>query len=245
MGNTAQGNSRPIVTLKNISKQYTPGDHLAIDGIDLSVYPGDFMVVLGPSGAGKSTLLHILGLVDRPTTGEVLVMDESVDHLGEEERALVRHGFLGFVFQFHYLLPDLTARENVLLPLLIATPKRLSAKGVSKKLARTRGTSVVQRADEMLSAVGLLGKATRYPHELSGGERQRVAVARALVTEPPLVLADEPTGNLDTASANQVWELLIEANETRGTAIVAITHNEALASRAKRVVRMIDGRIYV
>ena len=242
---TTLGNSRPIVTLENVSKQYADGDYFALDGINLSIYPNEFMAVLGPSGAGKSTLLHILGLVDRPTSGQVLVMGKAVDHLREEQRALVRHGFLGFVFQFHYLLPDLTVGENVLLPLLINSPSRQWFGGHLRSLARSRQRAMTHRVEEMLCAVGLTDKTSSYPHELSGGERQRVAVARALITEPPLILADEPTGNLDSASANQVWELLRKANQTRGTAVVAITHNEDLASKATRVVRIVDGRIYV
>ncbi|NLJ24829.1 MAG: ABC transporter ATP-binding protein [Firmicutes bacterium] len=257
----------PIVELRGVSKQYPGEKRLALTEIDLSIYPGEFLTVLGPSGAGKTTLLHMIGLLDRPSSGEVMTMGIAANGLREDERANLRNGFLGFVFQFHFLLPDLTVEENVLLPLLISderrgglpTPRAGSGKwesidpgdpsghrqpGSCMRLgAHQRRKHPKQEVEKLLAAVGLRDKASSLPAELSGGEKQRAAVARALAGAPPLILADEPTGNLDTANANLVWDLLAKANVGLGTAIVAITHNEELARKAQRVLHIVDGRI--
>ncbi|NLJ85593.1 MAG: ABC transporter ATP-binding protein [Firmicutes bacterium] len=227
MGSNGSNKLHPIVELQRVCKHYPGEPRMALEGVDLAIYPGDFLAVLGPSGAGKTTLLHILGLLDRPSQGRVLVKGKPTDGLSEQRRAQLRHGLLGFVFQFHYLLPDLTVWDNVLLPLLITEQGRSSA----------------PKVEQMLASVGLLEKARNYPNQLSGGERQRVAVARALVTRPPLLLADEPTGNLDTVSATRIWDLLTIANKQYGTAVVAITHNEELAKKGTRLVRIVDGVI--
>ena len=248
--------------LRGVSKQYPGEKRLALAEIDLAIYPGEFLAILGPSGAGKSTLLHILGLLDRPSRGQVLCKGISANELREEARAELRSGFLGFVFQFHFLLPDLTVWENVLLPLLISDDKREAGRlpragaynstdqgGIGVASLRQQGSYRTKRdlrtsrVEKMLAAVELLDKSDSLPEELSGGEKQRVAVARALVTEPPLVLADEPTGNLDTANAKLIWNLLAKANTQQGTAIVAITHSEELAMGAQKTLRIVDGRI--
>ncbi|NLK08448.1 MAG: ABC transporter ATP-binding protein [Firmicutes bacterium] len=221
----------PVVELIDVSKRYPGEERFALFDVNLEIHAGEFVAILGPSGAGKSTLLNILGLVDRPTGGKVAVYGKAVDHLQEDERAAVRHSYLGFIFQFHYLLPDLTVLENLLLPLLINTPKSQEK------------TSPVTKVHDMLKNVGLMAKVNHYPHTLSGGERQRIAAARALITGPALILADEPTGNLDTANADLVWELLLQTNQLHNTAVVAITHNEKLANSAKRVINLIDGRL--
>lgn len=237
--------SSPIVELRSVCKRYPSEKRRALVDVDLAVYPNEFLAILGPSGAGKTTLLHMLGLLDRPSEGQVLVMGELADSLEEQERADLRSRFLGFVFQFHFLLPDLTVWENVLLPLLITDKaSRVSVLSLRHGGDRwSRSVLMERRVAGMLSAVGLDDKAHRLPEELSGGERQRVAVARALVTNPPLILADEPTGNLDTGNASLVWDLLVKANKEQGTAVVAITHNEELAKGAQRVIHIVDGEI--
>ena len=254
-------NPAPIVELRRVSKQYSGEKRLALADIDLAVNPGEFLAILGPSGAGKSTLLHILGLLDRPTEGQVFAMGVSANELQEDARAKLRSCFLGFVFQFHFLLPDLTVWENILLPLLISTDDRVEGLSIpasdsstylgdfgvstSRQPRRNENNqdSWAEKVEKILAAIGLLDKADSLPEELSGGEKQRVAVARALVGEPPLVLADEPTGNLDTANAKLVWDLLVKANIQQGIAVVAITHNEELAMGAERTLKIVDGRI--
>jgi len=252
----------PLIELQGVYKQYPNEKRLALADINLAVYPGEFVTILGPSGAGKTTLLHMLGLLDRPSAGQVLAMGVSANRLREEERAELRNGFLGFIFQFHFLLPDLTVWENIWLPLLITKQRGsmasllgtdsdgdrsiqagLKTRPKSQSNYRVKRDLFTDRVEQMLAAVGLQEKADSLPEELSGGEKQRVAVARALVTDPALVLADEPTGNLDTANARIVWDLLAKTNSKRGTAIVAITHNEELAKRAQRILHIVDGKL--
>jgi lipoprotein-releasing system ATP-binding protein len=197
-------------------------------GVEVSVSAGEIIAIVGPSGSGKSTLLHCLGGLDRPTSGTVRVDGEDLSTLGEIELARLRNEKVGFVFQFHHLLPDFSALENVMLPLLIA--------GQSKEKARVR-------SERLLDEVGLAARSTHAPSELSGGEQQRVAVARALANEPSVVLADEPSGNLDVAHSAELHDLLCELRDRRGTTFVVATHEPELASRADRVLALRGGRL--
>ncbi len=197
-------------------------------GVSLSLARGEVVSILGPSGAGKSTLLHILGTLEQPTGGQVLYQGRDVTAFSPAERARFRGRTVGFVFQFHYLIPELTSLENVMLPALIA--------GCSGREAR-------KRASSLLGEVGLSGRADHRPAELSGGEQQRVAVARALVNRPAIVLADEPTGNLDRRTSSALLDLLWRLNREQATSFLVVTHNEELASRAERCLHLADGRI--
>lgn len=199
-----------------------------LNGIDLRIGPGDSVAVLGVSGAGKSTLLHVLGGLEHPTEGRVLCDDVDIYRLPSPEIARFRNRTLGFVFQLHHLLPEFDAEENVMMPCLLA--------GWSKRRARAR-------ARELLDAVGLSDRRNHGPGKLSGGERQRVAVARALVLEPPVVLADEPTGNLDPHTAEEVEDLFLKLNAELETALVLVTHNEKLANRLGKKCYMVEGRL--
>jgi putative ABC transport system ATP-binding protein len=198
-------------------------------GIDLSIAAGEVVTVMGASGSGKSTLLGLLAGLDTPTSGEVLLAGESISYLAEDKLARIRGRQIGFVFQSYQLIPTLTALENVLLPYELNMDGEESA-GIA-------------RARELLEAVGLAERMHHYPVQLSGGEQQRVALARAFVAEPPIVLADEPTGNLDTANGEQVLKLLLQLNRERGTTLILVTHDAAIAQHASRVVTMRDGRI--
>jgi lipoprotein-releasing system ATP-binding protein len=199
-----------------------------LKGIDLQVRAGETIALVGASGAGKSTLLHLLGTLDRPTAGKVSYNGEDLFRLGDSELATFRNRTIGFVFQFHHLLPEFSALENASMPLLIAGRKRQEAEGVAEGLLRD---------------VGLGHRLTHKPGELSGGEQQRVAIARALVTSPQLLLADEPTGNLDMRTSEEVHELLAELHRSRGLTLIVVTHNEKLANRMGKTIRLVDGRI--
>jgi lipoprotein-releasing system ATP-binding protein len=200
-----------------------------VSDIDLVVMPGDFVSITGPSGSGKSSLLYLLGLLDVPTSGEVLVEGQPAGALDEEQRARLRLSEIGFVFQFHFLLPEFTALDNIVLPM------RALAR-LSEAEARTRGQA-------LLASLGLEGHAHKLPGQLSGGQRQRVAVARALANDPKVILADEPTGNLDSASSAQVLDIFRKLCDETGRAIVIVTHDLDLAARADRQIRIVDGRI--
>jgi lipoprotein-releasing system ATP-binding protein len=199
-----------------------------LNGIDLTVTEGETIALIGASGAGKSTLLHIMGALDRPTSGQVLFAGEDVFRVGDAALAQFRNRSIGFVFQFHHLLPEFTALENAMLPALISGMKKGEAAGI---------------AAELLREVGLSHRLTHRPGELSGGEQQRVAIARALVLSPRLLLADEPTGNLDMKTSEEVHDLLEEIHRDKGVTLVIVTHNERLAVRMTRTIRMVDGRI--
>jgi lipoprotein-releasing system ATP-binding protein len=220
-----------LLEARGIRKVFAGGDGRPLEvlaGVDLDVRRGELIAVVGASGAGKSTLLHLLGALDRPTAGDVWLEGSRYADLGLQGLAEMRNRKLGFVFQFHHLLREFTALENVMMPLLIG--------GVAEREARSR-------AEERLSAVGLAGRMTHRPAELSGGEQQRCAVARALVHDPSLVLADEPSGNLDHASSEHLHEMLFRLAREFETAIVIVTHNRQLAARADRILWLEDGRL--
>ena len=221
----------PILEGRSLRKNYfqEDGSELRIlEGVEISVAPGEAVAIIGASGAGKSTLLHLLGGLDRPTSGDVLLEARNLATLSERELALVRNERIGFVFQFHHLLRDFTALENVMMPLLI--------RGTSRSQAAERGRS-------LLNDVGLGGRATHKSSQLSGGEQQRVAVARALANQPAVVIADEPSGNLDTHTGEQLHELFFRLRQTHGMAMVIATHNRDLAERADRVLHMKEGQL--
>ena len=224
--------SHPLLELSDLHKRYNiglPSEAEVLHGIDLRIANGEFVALVGPSGSGKSTLLNIVGLLERMTSGSYRLQGEEVAGLDDAELTLRRRTTLGFVFQFHHLLPEFTAIENVTMPALMAHG-HVSAKER-------------ERARALLAAVGLAEALHKRPAELSGGMQQRVAIARALVQEPPLVLADEPTGNLDTASSDEVFAHLRRMHEELGTSFVVVTHDPRLAARCDRVVELIDGTI--
>jgi len=214
-----------IVAVRDVARAYRQGDDVvhALRGVSLSVAPGEFLAITGPSGSGKSTLLHVLGGLDRPDSGEVLLENRPISGLSDEETALVRRRRIGFVLQFFNLMPTLTAEENAAFPLLLD--------GIA---------DAIERARVKLAAVGLGDRARHRPSQLSGGEQQRVALARALVTEPAVVLADEPTGNLDSLTGEDILKLL-RVTADAGQTIIMVTHDARAAAFADRIVRLVDG----
>lgn len=217
-----------ILQAINLEKLYINGGQelRVLKEINLAVEKGEFLSIIGPSGVGKSTLLHLLGGLDKPTKGEVFLRNLNIYEFNDSKLAALRNKRIGFIFQFHYLLPEFTALENVMMPRLI------------------RGeNSCRQKAEEILIELGLKERISHKPQELSGGERQRVAVARALINEPEIILADEPTGNLDKENGESVFRLLEKLNETKGQTFIMVTHNEQLAQRSKRMIQMVDGEI--
>ncbi len=231
-GNSATRNPHSAILLRTLGLRKTfvlEGERLEVlKGIDLDVARGEFVAVVGPSGAGKSTLLHLLGALERPSAGEVEYGEVALGRLTEEALARFRNRTVGFVFQSHHLLPEFTALENAMLPLLIGRRSPGDAR---------------ERAVALLQAVGLGDRLRHTPSELSGGEQQRVAVARALAAGPAVLLADEPTGNLDSKTGEGVFDLLRQLNRERDLTVIMVTHNEALSRRADRVVHMQDGRL--
>jgi putative ABC transport system ATP-binding protein len=226
----AANSEAPAIEIRGLSKSFGSGETQvrALEAVDLDIERGGMVAIMGPSGSGKSTLLHLLGALDTPTQGTISLAGRRFEGLDDRELTLLRREGIGFVFQFFNLLPALTAEENVLLPALIAG---------------RRDDAIRDRARALLERVGLTPRAGHLPSELSGGEQQRVSIARALLMEPELVLADEPTGNLDTRSEAQILELLGELNRRDGHTIVMVTHDPSAAAVAKRVIFLRDGRL--
>lgn len=218
-----------MIQLEEVSKQFNGRRAVvALDRVSLSVAPGELVAIVGPSGSGKSTLLNLIGGLDRPSAGEIIVDGRRLSQASDDELTLLRRDKIGFIFQFFHLLPTLSCQENVALPLHL--------RGWSRK-------RVIERAQQLLAEVGLSHRLDHLPEELSGGERQRVAIARALAVYPPVLLADEPTGNLDSQSGSQILQLLEDLNRRLHTTILIVTHDAGVAARCRRLIRLRDGRI--
>ena len=244
----------PLLRLSHVTRRFdspgSAGTLPVLDDISLEVEHGESLAIIGPSGSGKSTLLHIIGTLDRPTSGEVMLNGQDLGRLDEAQLAAVRNRQIGFVFQAHYLLPQCTVLENVLVPTLAflerRTPFRRGGAGKKSHAETEFGAPpepAPERARRLLARVGLAERLSHRPGQLSGGERQRVAVVRALINQPQLLLADEPTGSLDHASAQQLFQLLIELNREEGVTLIVVTHARDLAQRLGRVMELRDGRL--
>jgi lipoprotein-releasing system ATP-binding protein len=228
---------KSLIETQNLEKFFKTeaGELRVLKGINLSIVEGEIVGIVGASGVGKSTLLYILGALDRPTSGTVLYSKTDIFSLDNNSLASFRNKTIGFVFQFHHLLPEFTAFENVMMPGLINRSQ--------KSEVRRDYNEIYKKAEMLLNEMGLSERKTHRPGELSGGEQQRVAVARALILEPKIVLADEPTGNLDATTGEELFNILIDLNKKKGITFVIVTHNESLSTRCHRVLRMVDGRI--
>ena len=224
--------AEPVVLLREVRKSYNlgmPNEAEVLHGIELAIEPGEFCALMGPSGSGKSTLLNIIGLLDRPTSGQLAIAGSLASGLDDKALTRLRGHTIGFVFQYHHLIPAFSALENVMMPMLLER---------GRPYAAMRG-----RADELLASVGLTPWRDNLASNMSGGQQQRVAVARALAMQPALLLADEPTGNLDTQSAQGVFDLMRDVNRRQGTTVLIVTHNRALADQCSRIVQIVDGRV--
>lgn len=217
-----------VIELRDVCKYYGSGDAKvkAICDVNLKIKKSENVAIMGPSGCGKSTMLHLIGCLDRPTRGKILLDGKDVSNLNDNELAKIRREKIGFIFQFFNLIPSFTALENVELPMIFS---------------KTRNRK--EKAKELIKAVGLENRMNHHPHQLSGGEIQRVAIARALANNPSIILADEPTGNLDSKSGKEVMETLVNLNKERGTTLLIITHDSSIADYAKRLIKMKDGKI--
>jgi lipoprotein-releasing system ATP-binding protein len=220
-----------LILVENLSKSFghPPKRIDVLKGISLAFYPGEAVAIYGASGVGKSTFMHILGTLDRPTEGKVSYRDRDVFSMEEKALAVFRNREVGFIFQFYHLLPEFNALENTMMPALI--------RGIQRREA-------AMRAEELLAEVGLKDRVTHKPGELSGGEQQRVAVARSLILQPALLLADEPTGNLDTKTGHAIHDLLMRLNTEKRVTLIVVTHNHEIASRMPRRIRMVDGKVF-
>lgn len=218
-----------VIMLKELSKVYRSGvEVMALDRVNLNIKTGEFLAIVGPSGSGKSTLLNMIGLLDTPTSGQIFLKGIDVSRASPNERARLRNKELGFVFQYHHLIPEFSALENVMMPMLIA--------GADKSQAK-------KRAEELLDSVGLVDRSNNRPNQLSGGQNQRVAVARALANRPSIVIGDELTGNLDTKSSNRIYELLRSLNRKMDQTFILVTHDMQMAEKTDRILRIVDGKI--
>jgi lipoprotein-releasing system ATP-binding protein len=225
----ADDNGSFIIQARGLTKVYMNGVEVrALDDVDLDIKRGEFLSIIGPSGSGKSTLLHMIGILDTPSSGSITIDGKVVTEMSEKDRSRVRNEVLGFIFQYHHLMPDFDALENVMMPLLISGMKRNEAKKV---------------AADLLEEVGLGERMDHLPSQLSGGQAQRVAIARALANNPGIVIGDEPTGNLDTKSSDRIYELLRQLNRDRGQTFILVTHDEEMARKTDRIIRIVDGHI--
>jgi lipoprotein-releasing system ATP-binding protein len=218
-----------IIEIRNLTRVYGDGVEIkALDGVNMDIEPGEFLAIVGPSGSGKSTLLHQIGILDTPTSGTILLHGVDITKMSDRERSRMRNQELGFIFQYHHLLPDFNALENVMMPLLIKGVKRSEAKKI---------------ALDLLEEVGLSDRIHHRTTQLSGGENQRVAIARALVNNPSIVIGDEPTGNLDSKKSDSIYELLRRLNREHNQTFILVTHDEQMAAKTDRVIRLVDGKV--
>ncbi len=218
-----------IIRIRSLTRTYVDGVEIkALDGVDLDIEKGEFLAIVGPSGSGKSTLLNLIGILDTPTSGTILLKGKDITGMSDKERSRMRNQELGFIFQYHHLLPDFNALENVMMPMLI--------NGIKSSKAR-------EKARQMLEEVGLGDRLYHRSNQLSGGQNQRVAIARALVNNPSIVIGDEPTGNLDSKSSENIYELLRKLNREHNQTFILVTHDERMAAKTDRIIRLVDGKI--